>query len=270
MSEKKLAEIESRIKTLEEKGVPDSVLANVKVYLYNVNAARKSSNMGNARKYGDSMIIAIDLAEKWYENSMQEFKPYIESLRKTIDQKKSALTGMQLKTADSALALVDSFVNLNWIIQARWKLDKLDSIMPLLQKDEETAQKVRKQIVGKWGDAHFIKPEDANYKALDKRIYKFTSDGKFEGSEEMNGQTTDYMKEEWQFLSWGSYDVKGDTIFIFVNREKCPKQVFTQLNVRENKWIRNIKPTYDSTITNGSKDRFVLYDYLKENFKKMR
>ena len=48
-SEKKLAEIESRIKALQEKGVPDSVLANVKVYHYNVISAKKVSNAGNAK-----------------------------------------------------------------------------------------------------------------------------------------------------------------------------------------------------------------------------
>lgn len=267
-SEKKLAEIESRIKALQEKGVPDSVLANVKVYHYNVISAKKVSNAGNAKKYTDSMLVAIVKAEQWYETSMQEFKPYIDNLRKKIVDKKSALTGLQLKTADSVLSIADSFINLNWLIQARWKMDKLDSLMPLLEENEAKAQKIRKQLVGKWGDSHWIKPEDANYKALDKRVYKFTKDGKFEGSEEMNGQTTDYMKEEWQFLSWGTYDLKGDTIHLFISREKCPKQVFTQLNVRENKWVRNVKSTYDSTITNGSKDRFIVFDYLKENFKK--
>ncbi|NLG17504.1 MAG: hypothetical protein GX556_09275 [Fibrobacter sp.] len=265
----KLAEIENRIKALSDKGVPDSVLADVKVYLYNVTSAKKNSNAGNARKYTDSMLVAIVDAEKWYDKSMQEFKPYLENLRKNIVERKSALSGLQLKTADSVLSVADSFTNLNWIIQARWKMDKLDSIMPVLEQNEKTAQKLRKQLVGKWGDSHWIKPEEASYKALNKSIYKFTTDGKFEGSEEMNGQTTDYMKEDWQFLSWGTYDLKGDTIHLFISREKCPRQIFTQLNVKENKWIKNVKPTYDSTITNGSKDRFIMFDYLKENFKKM-
>ena len=268
-SQKKMENVESRIAALEEKGVPDSVLANVKVYKYNVASAKKVNNVGNARKYTDSMITAIEVAEKWYENAMTEYKPYLEALRKTIVEKKTSLTGLQLKTADSVLSIVDSFINLDWLVQARWKMDKLDSMMITLEKNEEVAKKVRKSIVGKWGDAHYIKPEDANYKALDKRVYKFTSDGKFEGSEEMRGQTTPYMKEDWHFLSWGTYDVKGDTIHLFITREKCPRQIFTQLHVKDNKWIKGEKPTYDSTITDGKKDRYILFDYLKENFKRM-
>jgi hypothetical protein len=60
----------------------------------------------------------------------------------------------------------------------------------------------------------------------------------------------------------------GDTIVMFIQREKCAEQVFTQLNVKTNKWDRNQKPTYDTTITNHSKDKFITWGDLTLEFKK--
>jgi hypothetical protein len=268
-SKTKMGEIENRIKTLVDKGTPDSILANVKVYQYNVAAAQKISNSGQARKYSDSMLAAIIVAEKWYEEAMVQNKDFLDKKGAELKGRKAALTGLPLRAADSMFSIVDSLVKINWLIMARTKLDKLDTMMISLEADEKTSVDVRKKIVGKWGDAHWVKPEEANYKALDKRVYTFAKDMKFEGDESMKGQTTEFMKEDWQFLSQGTYDVKGDTIFISVNHEKCPRQIFTQWHLKEKKWIEGKKPTYDSTITNGSKDRFMLFSDLKESFKKM-
>ncbi|HLV33170.1 MAG TPA: hypothetical protein VKY57_16505 [Chitinispirillaceae bacterium] len=267
-SEKKLEEIEGRISALEEKGVPDSVLSSVKVYVYNVKAAKKGSNAGIIRKYADSMAIGIEQAESWYQKSMEEFKPYVESKKQELGEQKINLTGLQLKTVDSMFTLVDSLVQINWLIQAKNKVDKLDSIMPVLLENEKKASEIRNKLTGKWTDIHWVKPEDVNYKALDKRIYTFKKDGSFEGSESLKGQTTEFLKEDWHFLSWGKYDLKGDTIHLFIDREKCLRQIFIQWHINKKTWVKDEKPTYDSTITDGSKDRFITFDYLKENFRK--
>lgn len=267
---KKPEDIEARVKALEEKGVPDSVLASVKVYIYNVKAAQKGSNMGVIRKYTDSMAIGITQAETWYQKSMEEFKPYIESKKQELTTKKSSLTGLHLRTADSMFTLIDSLVGINWLIQAKNKVDKLDSIMPVLLENEKKASEIKPGLVGKWVDSHWEKPEDANYKALNKRIYVLKKDGTFEGTESMVGQTTEFLKEDWTFLSWGKYDLRGDTIHFFTEREKCAKQIFTQWHLKKNAWVKDVKPTYDSTITDGSKDRTIEFSYLKENFKKSK
>ncbi len=268
-SKSKMGEIESRIKALTDKGTPDSILANVKVFQYNVAAAQKINNSGQARKYTDSMLAAIIVAEKWYEDAMVQDKAFLDSKGAELKGRKAKLSGLPLKSADSVFAIIDSLTKLNWLVPARTKMEKLDTLMAELEKSEKLSIEIRKKVIGKWGDAHWVKPEEANYKALDKRIYKFTKDMKFEGDESMKGQTTEFMKEDWQFLSWGTYDIKGDTIFIAVNREKCPRQIFTQWHIKEKKWIEGKKPTYDSTITNGAKDRFILFSDLKETFKKM-
>jgi hypothetical protein len=75
------------------------------------------------------------------------------------------------------------------------------------------------------------------------------------------------MKEDWKFISWGNYDFRGDTIILSINREKCPKQIFTRYWTNEKVWKKEVKPTYDSTLTEP-KIEFITYKTLKEDFKK--
>jgi hypothetical protein len=268
-SKSKMNEIQSKIKALTDKGTPDIVLTNVKVFQYNVASAQKINNAGDARRYTDSMIAAIAAAEKWYADAMVQDKAYLDSKGAELKGRKAKLTGLTLRAADSIYAIIDSFTNINWLVPARAKMMKLDSIMPDLEKCEiKTAENIKK-LTGKWVDARWVQPEEVKFKYYDKRVYTFNKDGKYEGDESRKGQTSEFFKEDWQFLSWGSYNVKGDTIFISVNREKCTKQNYTQLWVKENKWKEDKKPTYDSTITNKAKDRFMTFADLKETFKKM-
>lgn len=269
-SEKKISEIEGRIKVLEEKGVPDSVLSNVKVYTYNVETAKKAGNMTTAISYTDSMIKGIKIVEDWYTNTMASYKPAIESLKGSLTEKKKSLSGLQLKAADSMIAVADSFVKINWLIQAKGKLCTLDTIMTDLQKCEAAAAQTKKILTGTWTDIHKVKSDDGKYSSTEKRVYKFGPDGSYNAQEEMKGQTMEYLKEDWQFVSTGTYDLKGDTIRIHVTREKCPRQIYTQFNMKTKKWVEEKKPTYDSTIINNSKDKFMVFKDIKEVFKKSR
>ena len=270
---KKGPTIQERIKALEEKGVPDSVLANVKVYLYQVESGKKVSNSGLVRTYSDSLKNGIVAAEAWYEQAMQTNKPIIDQLRASFVERKAGLTGLPLKDADSLLKFADSLIAQNWLVQARTKLEQFDAVMTVLVENEAKAKDIRKQLVGTWRDTHILKaPEDSGerFSAKEIRVFKFGADGAFESSEERHGQTTPFLKEDWKFLSWGTYDLMGDTIYQFITREKCTQQWYTQKNVKLNKWERKEHPTYDSTVTDGKKDRFIVYSDLKIEFKKGR
>ena len=270
---KKGPTIEERIKALEEKGVPDSVLADVKVYLYQVTSAKKAAQSGKARTYNDSLKKGIVIAEAWYEQAMQTNKPISDNLRNSFVERKAALTGLQLIDADSLLKIVDSLIAKNWLVQARTKMESFDTIMGILVQNEEKSREIRKKIVGTWKDVHILEaPEDLGirFSAKEVRVFKFGNDGSFESSEERHGQTTPFLKEDWKFLSWGKWDLMGDTIYQFITREKCTQQWYTQKNVKLNKWERKEHPTYDSTITDGAKDRFIVYSDLKIEFKKIK
>ena len=106
------------------------------------------------------------------------------------------------------------------------------------------------------------------YKAMETRKFTFKKDGKYEADEQMKGQTSEFTKEDWKFLSWGDYELKGDTIFLYVKREKCVKQLYHNYKEIKGKmrWEPFEAPTYDSTITDGSKDRYFTFDYVKQYF----
>jgi hypothetical protein len=269
--EKKGPPDEQRIKALEDKGVPDSILSNVKVYLSNVQSLNKFGQTGN---YKDSLKTSLAAAEAWFEKTMTESKAYIESARQTIIGKKAQLSGLPLKDCDNLLQVADSLVKINWLIAAKAQFEKIEAVMPFLIENQKKAGELRPKIIGAWKSVQVIRPTEddagANYKALETRIYTFGKDGSFSGSEEKHGQSTHYMKEDWKFLSWGKYDLAGDSIYLFITREKCAQQMYTQLNVKTNKWEKKVEPLYDSTVTNNKKDKFITYSDLKNEFKKIK
>jgi hypothetical protein len=271
---KKGPTIEERIQTLQDKGTPDSVLANVKVYLYQYTSAKKASQSGIMRTYKDSLKKGIVVAEAWYEEAMTTNKPIIDNLKKSIVERKAKLSGLPLQDCDSLLAIADSLVSKNWLVQARTKFESLDSIIPIFLSNQEKGEKLRKKLIGSWKDVHTLhSPDDSPKKffAKEVRVFTFNDDGSFESSEECKGQTDIIRKEDWKFLSYGTFDLMGDTIYQFINREKCTRQIYTFLDPKTMKWKKpEVKPTYDTTITDGSKDRFIVWDDLKVEFKKIR
>ncbi len=267
VSQKQLDEAEMRIKALEAKGVPDSILSAAKVNLYQARTSLKSSNSAYAKKYADSLFFYLEKAESKSQKTMEQYRPYVDSLRKTFDDRKKALSGLQLQYADSIIAYVDSFTNMGWLIQARDKAIYLDTSFARLVEDEKRSNKIRPRLIGTWSGQR-VPP--GGFKALEKRRFTFKKDGTFNSSEEMNGQTQETLKEYWKFLNWGTWKLRGDTILMFVEREKCPKQHFLNYVKKDGRlqWVKNQAPTYDSTIVGHGKDRFMTYEYLVDNFKK--
>jgi hypothetical protein len=267
---KKGPTIEQRIQALEEKGAPDSILSNAKVYF----SYLKNPVAANQGKYKDSLKMAINGAEAWYAKAMTESKTYIESVRKTIVDRKAQLTGLHLKDCDELLQTADSLVKINWLIAAREKFEKLDAAMPSFLANQKKADELRPTIIGTWKAVNTIHPTEddpgAKWKAVETRIYTFAKDGSFNGSEEKHGQTAQYWKEDWKFLSWGKYDFIGDSIYLFIKREKCAQQIYTQFNLKTNQWVKKVEPNYDSTYTNNKKDKYITYADLKSDFKKSK
>jgi hypothetical protein len=257
VSQKTLDGYVTQLKSLEAKGVPDSILSSVRVYLSQIKGGKERS---------DLTAVRISAAETWYQASLQTAKPRVDSLVKSFTAAKAALSGMQLKDADSLLAVIDSYTKQNWYMQAQLYADRLDTLMPFLLKDEEIAKKADAQIRGTvWSMSKKIIDNGAN--AVQKSRVSFVKDGSYEMSEEMNGLTKPGLKEDWLFLTWGTFTMKGDTILFSTKREKRVRQIYLHLTEKK-EWKKIEDKPYDSTFTDGSKDRFFTFDYLKENFKR--
>lgn len=256
---------EARLKILQEKGIADSLIDDVKVYLFQAKTAKSMGQTSKKRKYMDSLYIFLENAEASLSSDAEKFRPIVESLRKSIDERKTQLTGMQLADAENLDAVLDSFAEKGWLVQAKDKAVDLDTIMTRLIKDEEHMNKIRPKLIGRWVSS--MVPKEG-FKAIETRKFTFKKDGKYQADEQMKGQTSEFTKEDWKFLSWGDYELKGDTIFLYVKREKCVKQLYHNYKEIKGKmrWEPFEAPTYDSTITDGSKDRYFTFDYVKQYF----
>lgn len=272
VSQKTINNAEKRIETLKSKGVPDSSLSRALVFLFQAKDSKKRGNRGLARMSGDSMLIIIAKAEDDYKRNMDRLKPWSRNQRQTLVNGASGLTGLHKQCADSIVAIIDSFININWLYQAESQINYFKKYLSHLILEEETAKELRPKVFGRWICTNIIKhSEDKTVHAVEKKTFSFNRDGKVKLIEEKKGKSTPFFKEDWQFLSWGEFKLKGDSIYLLIDRFKAVKQNFWDLKQDEKgkkEWIKNEAETYDSTITDGSQDRYIIYNDLIKDFKK--
>ncbi len=264
VSSKKLEAAEKQIEALKQQGVADSLLSEARVLLVQAKTAKQLGNGSGAKSNYDSLESLLSKAASKFGSATAELKPQVEAIRQSVAQKKLGLTGMHLKEADSLIAALDVIIAKNDWPSAKEQAVSLDTAINLLIKNEQLSKEIKPKLVGLWTNTTKHKEEGVN--AIEKKTFVFSKDGKVSISEEMNGQTNPSLKEDWKFQSQGTYDVKGDTVFMFISHEKCLKQTYQ--NLKGKTWVKKDMPTYDSTITNGKKDRYMAFDYIKETFQK--
>jgi|WetSurMetagenome_2_1015567.scaffolds.fasta_scaffold117582_2 hypothetical protein len=267
---KKLNDAEKRINTLTQNGMPDSLLTDARVLLVQIKTSKQYGGGASPQKLYDSAMTILSNAEMTYVNSTQKTKPVVEALRNTFDAKKQSLTGAQLQEAERLIKDADSCIKMNKWPEAKMKCEMIDTALNALIKDERTAAEIKAKLTGTWLETVKTKNKQEKADFVEKKSFTFSPDGKVDIVEERTGQTNEALKEDWKFQSGGTYSLKGDTVLVAVTKEKCLKQVYMHLAVKNGKsgWVKKEKPGYDSTITGGKKDRFLTFSYLKENFKK--
>ncbi|MBD3315038.1 MAG: hypothetical protein GF344_04570 [Chitinivibrionales bacterium] len=265
VSGEQLERAEARIEALEKRGAPDTLLSTAKILLYNVKAAQETRNAGLVRKNYDSLLIHLDRAEEHHAATIEKLKPSLDSLRQSIAERKEALKGRHLHVADSLAVKIDSFAAIQWLGQAMRKARVLDSLLPSLHRQQETALKLSRKLPGTWKTQNV--PADKRFKAVETKIFTFRPNGTVKINEKMKGRTSESIREDWHFVSSGSWELKGDTVFIQVVKEKCLRQNFW--NKKDGKWHKESKPTYDTTYTDNKKHRWITYKSLREDFKKL-
>ncbi len=270
VTSKKMDDAEKRIAMLSQQGVSDSMLTDARVLLVQIKTSKQYGGGASPQSLYDSVMTLLARAEFAYSNVASKLKPYVDSLRKTFDARKQRLTGVQLKEADSIVKRADSLITLTRWGEAKASCDAVDTALTSLVKDEKNAREIKTKLIGTWSGVNKVKNKEQKADFVEKKIFTFAPDGKVTSVEERNGQTNESLKEDWKFQSAGTYSLKGDTIFLFIAKEKCLKQAYTNLVVKNGKtqWVKTEKAPYDSTITSGKKDRFMTYEYLKEICKK--
>jgi len=270
VSQKTLDDAQQRVNALKAKGVPDSSLSTALVYIYQAKDANQRGNKGLARLSADSMQILIAQAEAAYNDNLTKKKPDVDALVLTLTQAKSKLSGLQAKKLDSALKVIDEFNQKSWIYQVEANAQAaVKDLLPQLQFNENRAKELRDRLPGNWTCTNKTKSdEDKAVNAVEKKVFSYMKDGTCKLVETKKGQSNPVLKEDWEFDSYGTYDLLGDTIFMFINRFVCAKQNFENMSKKDGKkkWELKKEPTYDSAITDGTQDRWIPFSDLQRDF----
>jgi len=273
VDEKVLDDAQKRIDLLKAKGVPVEKVTEARVFLDEARRALEKNNSAPAKKAADSMKVYLAKAEGYYQQEVATLGPKIEASKSAALKAKAELSGYQARKIDSIISVMDSLKRIDWLLQANTRGQELVAMLPSLKADEEKAGRLKKLIPGEWVFTEKDKSvEDKNVNAVTTKTFQFGNDGKIHLIEKKNGQSSPYLKEDWLFESWGTYGYKGDTVMLAVSRFAAVKQMFKRKHIIDGKevWKDEPGPTYDSAITDGSQDRYVTYDDLKMDFKKVR
>ena len=272
VSKKSVEEADKKISELRLMGVPDSALSRAIVFVYQTKDAIQRGNTGLAKKSADSMNYYISRAEVMFKDDVSKLQPEIEAIKTKINSTKSRLSGLHVKKIDSLMTPVDSFISLKWILNANTLIRDIEKRLPQLEADQVKADGLKKSLPGEWVCQNITKSkENKAIYAVEKKIFIFERDGKAKLIENKKGQSGPYLKEDYEFISYGTYDLLGDTVSLFINRFVAVRQNFDKLYVENGKkvWKKEPQPTYDSAITDGSQNRFITYADLTEDFKQV-
>lgn len=271
VSQKSIDETQKRVDELKTKGVPDSTLSDALKYMYAVTYAKQKDDKAVARKALDSAKTAITKLEGMYAEKSARIKPYTDSLVNVVKKAKTSLTGMQAKKIDSALVVIDKFVQKNWIFQIEDNAKKAVAMIPQLTANEARSKELMAILPGEWVFTDKSKSEsDKAVNAIEKKTFILAKDGKATFIEAKKGQSAKNLKEDYEFRSQGTYDCLGDTLFLFINKFASVKQNFERLNETTKKWEKSKEPTYDSTITDHSQDRWTPFTEMKIDYKQIK
>ena len=273
VSDKKLNAAEKRIESLTQNGLPDSVLSPVSVYLYQAREFKKRHEVTQANNSADSMFILLKAAEKVLAGQKSNFDGTMSSYMANINTTKAKLTGLVLKEFSKHIAAIDSLTAAGKIFDAQNAARKTDSLCAKFEANQNLTESLIPLATGVWTCIN--KETNADVKeinAIEKKIFDFKKDGTCKLIENKKGQSKKAFKEDWEYVSLGTWGMSADTIWIFVDRFKAVRQIFESGTVNENGkvtgWTKDAKPGYDSLITDHSQDRYVNWADLKEDFVK--
>ncbi len=266
VSTKDIEQTHQRIDSLSAQGVPDSILSEARIVLKQAETAKLVGNSQEVEKYYDSAQAQIEEAREYLKTHIEALRPVIDSMRAALEVQAKGLKGLHKKSADSMLTIIDTLMQQNRVLEAKAQADKLEVRIPKLFEQQETASEIRDKLYGSWEKSQEATCKGCTALRYDKVTFK--KDSTFEMVEAMEGKTTPTVKEKWKFISDGTYRLKGDTVYMKVTQEKCPVQVYWQYRQEEGKkqWIKNEKATYDSSLKDNPKTRYMTYDHITDTY----
>ena len=275
VSDETLNNADKRLKELKSKGLPDSVLSQPQVHLYQARECKRKNAWGEARDAAKLLKKELVKSQNYYRDKVSRLKPSVDSLRAIIKKARLNYTGIELKKFDSLGTIVDSFAKIDWQLQSYTKAQALVGLIARFNADAVRAKELRAIVPGEWVcTQHDKSTENKDVNAVAKKIFTLEKNYKGKFVESKKGQSGPFCKEDWEFVSTGTWDANGDTLHLFVTRFAVTRQLFERLYImnggKKKEWRKEPKPTYDSAITDGSQDRFISYKDLTEDFEQTK
>ena len=268
VSDKTLTSGQNRIDALKAQGMPDSLLSPAKLLIRQATD-EKSRNPSIANKAADSLKKVLTQLELSFKSTIPQLEAEIESMQGQVAQVRSQVSGMQVERIDSLTRAVDSLVDKKWYPDASAKLKTIVNALPQIKLDEQKMTEIKGKVAGSWTCTNVTKhSEDKTVHAVEKKIFILNKDGSCRFIEKKEGKSGPYLKEDYEFVSYGTYGFKGDTVYLSIKRFAAVRQNFERLFIegKSRTWKRDPQPTYDTTITDKSQDRFITYPDLLSDF----
>ena len=268
VSDKTLTSGQNRIDALKAQGMPDSLLSPAKLLIRQATD-EKTRNPSIANKAADSLKKVLTQLELSFKSTIPQLEAEIESMQGQVAQVRSQVSGMQVERIDSLTRAVDSLVTKKWYPDASAKLKTIVNALPQIKLDEQKMTEIKGKVAGSWTCTNVTKhSEDKTVHAVEKKIFILNKDGSCRFVEKKEGKSGPYLKEDYEFVSYGTYGFKGDTVYLSIKRFAAVRQNFERLFIegKSRTWKRDPQPTYDSTITDKSQDRFITYPDLLSDF----
>jgi len=268
VSEKAIQSGQMKIDALKAQGIPDTLLSQSKLLLRQAKDESFRNNNSVANKAYADFKKEIVQVETSFKASLPQMESELSTVRGQVQSVKSQLSGMQVIYLDSLMRLVDSCASANALPDAVAKIKLVVAALPQLQKDEENSQNIKEKVYGTWTCTNLTKhSEDPSVNAVEKKIFILNRDGSAKFIEKKSGKSGPYLKEDYEYVSTGTYGFRGDTVYLSISRFAAVKQNFSRMvDLKAKKWQPDNHPSYDSAITDKSQDRFIAYPDLTADF----
>ena len=255
----------AKIAELAAKGVPDRQMSTLKMYLFQMETAKKTGNSSVFRTYQDSLTTALRAFDAEMSELLEKSGPFMDSLRRACTEKMAGLKGLHLKEAEKGAVVVDSLMKTNQVLWARDRLESFSLDVDTLIMKQQLADSLRPRFVGRWITES--ESADRRFKLVERNEIHMRADGTLFIMEGKKGDTSEDSKEDWEFHTFGTWDLLGDVAHHFITREKRVRQT-VQWRDQSGKWNTKREAPYDSTVAKGSKDRFAGWEGLNKDYKR--
>ncbi|MDR0330616.1 MAG: hypothetical protein LBH93_02770 [Chitinispirillales bacterium] len=268
---KKVSIEEGKAKILElaEKGVPEREMSDIKMYIFQMETAKKTGNGSQFSVYQDSLTRTLAEFEGRMAALLEKSGPYMDSLRQACDGKLAQLKGLHLEAGEKGKAAVDSLMKIE--SQKMYALSRLDSWsldLDTILMQQKLADSLRGEFVGIWVMEQ--ESSDKRYNVVEREEIHMRKDGTLFIMLGKKGKISDDASENYLFESYGTWDLLGDVAHHYIKRDRRVRQEFTGIDPATGKMRTKKEPPFDSAVTDGSKDMDMPWEALNKDYKRFR